>query len=123
MSISESADKYAAAHYNFRMKLEMPALKQLLDDVPRLADLRYDLKQLESYKKTFKLALFELKIDLDEAVLKASRPAWDSEDDEKQGPLPAPETHDDPAASSDSSDIDLKEMRAKRMAHFAFPKH
>ena len=77
-------DAAAEAHFNFRLQLEMPALKRLLDDTESLAALRYDIEQLEWNKKTFKNALFELKIDLDEAVLKASRPDWDSEDEQKK---------------------------------------
>ena len=97
-------DAETEAHFNFRLQLEMPALKRLLDDPGRLAALRYDIEQLEWNKKTFKHALFELKVDLDEAVLKASRPHWDSEDEEK------------------NAETDVAKVRAKRMERFTFTK-
>ena len=111
------ADKRAEALYSFRMQLELPALKLLLDDPERLAELRYDIKQLDSYKRTLGNALREQKIDLDEAVLKASRPDWDSEDDEKNAAMPPapPETHDDPPDIEPNPTM----LRAKRLAHFA----
>ena len=119
------ADKRAEALYSFRMQLELPALKLLLDDPERLAELRYDIQQLDSYKRMLGNALREQKIDLDEAVLKASRPDWDSEDDEKENP---PETHDlkgPPASSESSSDIEPNSamLRAKRLAHFSKKTH
>lgn len=100
-------DAETEAHFNFRLQLEMPALKRLLEDTERLAALRYDIEQLEWNKKTFKHALFELKVDLDEAVLKASRPDWDSEDEEK---------------NAEPADDDVAKVRAKRMERFTFTK-
>ena len=94
------ADKQAEEHYNFRVQLETAALNDLLDDTDRLKQLRYDVEQLNRYKKTFKHALFELKIDLDKAVLKASEPNWDSEDEQKHG------------------GDDMHALRAKRLARF-----
>ena len=121
------ADKRAEALYSFRMQLELPALKLLLDDPERLAELRYDIKQLDSYKRMLGNAIRELKIDLDEVVLKASRPDWDSEDDEKEeknaAMPPAPPTHDPKISESSESSSDIEPnsamLRAKRLAHFA----
>ena len=96
------ADKAAEEHYKFRLQLEKPALRDLLDDAERLKQLRYDIEQLDRYKKTFKHALFEMKVDLDTAVLKASEPNWDSEDEQKHG----------------GDDMHLQALRAKRLARF-----
>ena len=79
-------DQRAKAHYDFRLQLETTALRDLLDDPARLAALRHDLPELDRYKATLKYALAETKTDLDHAVLKASEPHWDSEDDEKHEP-------------------------------------
>ena len=95
-------DERGKEHYRFRVQLETAALNDLLDDPERLKLLRYDVEQLDNYKKTFKHALFELKLDLDKAVLKASEPHWDSEDEQKHAPAA------DTAA----------QMRAKRLARF-----
>jgi hypothetical protein len=94
------ADKAAEEHYKFRLQLEKPALRDLLDDAERLKQLRYNIEQLDSYKKTFRHALFEMKVDLDKAVLKASEPNWDSEDEQKHG------------------GDDMQALRAKRLARF-----
>ena len=48
----------------------------------------------------FRHALFEMKVDLDKAVLKASEPNWDSEDEQKHG------------------GDDMRTLRAKRLARF-----
>ena len=93
-------DKAAKEHYNFRVQLETAALRDLLDDVERLKQLRYDVEQLDRYKKMFRHALFEMKVDLDKTVLKASEPNWDSEDEQKHG------------------GDDLQALRAKRLARF-----
>ena len=94
------ADKAAEEHYKFRVQLEMPALRDLLDDAERLKQLRYDIEQLDRYKKMFRHALFEMNVDLDKTVLKASEPNWDSEDEQKHG------------------GDDLHALRAKRLARF-----
>ena len=99
-------DERGKAHYNFRVQLETAALNDLLDDAERLKQLRYDIEKLDRYKETFKHALLEHKVDLDKAVLKASEPHWDSEDDEKHA------KDADPQPSRDA------QVRLKRLARF-----
>ena len=100
-------DERGKAHYNFRVQLETAALNDLLDDAERLKQLRYDIEKLDRYKETFKHALLEHKVDLDKAVLKASEPHWDSEDDEKHA-----KDADPPQPHRDA------QVRLKRLARF-----
>ena len=105
-------DKAAKEHYNFRVQLETAALRDLLDDVERLKQLRYDVEQLDRYKKMFRHALFEMNVDLDKTVLKASEPNWDSERGEELRSYPL--VADEQKHGGD----DLQALRAKRLARF-----
>ena len=116
------ADKQSEAHYRFRVQLEGTALHDLLDDVPRLKALRYDIEALRRMKKMLKHALFETKVDLDREVYRASEPPeteWDSEDEEKHaGPPPAPPSPPPPRPPPPEPEEDIEALRAKRLAHF-----
>ena len=108
----DNVPKREAAHRKFRLDLEERALKNLLKDPERLAALRTDWDGLRALKKSLGNALREWKVDLDKAVLKASTPCWDAEDEEKYAASKEPppqgvpfheHVEDDPGSSDEPS--------------------